>query len=951
MTECFIAPGFQTEYGTTLTITCRNGYRLVGPAERTCQQDGTWGEGETTCVPYACPRLQPPDNGQVHVQANSIAVYGCLEGYTLNGDSVLNCLDNDTWSAAPPTCDALECEDLSLKQFLNGRMAFTSFSFGSTVTFECNIGYILRGARRIECMSDGSWSADMPVCEKITCFPPFVADKSWFQGSDLTYGATIEFFCEEGYQAVGANTRTCQADGSWSGESPVCEAVVCPRPEPNPNVIVIGTLRSYGSVLEYRCNEGYRLNGPDWRNCTENGQWSGTEPSCTRNECPPTPDLANGRVLGRASGPGEQIRFSCNEGYHLAGLPFKFCLRGSLQWSNPDPSCVKVHCPDPPALPNGFHIGDEFFYQDTAEYGCNPGFELVGKSKITCLSSGQWSRRDGECLKISCGEPPLPQHVQFSLPGDETEGVFNDTANLSCVEGYVGKGISFTRCQANGAWTTFDFHCEIVECPPFRPVPHGKMKGEGRTFGSVVEIECDEGYYLVGKSSRKCEGDGNWGDEFEPYCERVQCEELSQINNGQTLVTDRTFGSVAEFRCDEGFRLHGSARRECRSDGKWSENEPYCQLVICSAPPLVEHANEFDSRSEYLYKSEARYVCEQGYAISSGDAVLSCSVNGDWIGTVPTCSLIQCGEPTHLENGKVLIASYNYLSEAQYLCYPGYRLKGSRTVTCDETGNWKGSGAECVPIDCGEPPYVANSKIDVTGDYTFNSEVFYFCDVGFVLSGQQSTTCLASGVWSGQAPLCEPISCGPPPSIQNAEFVGDSFYYLDRITYKCLEGYILNGNNVLQCNYDGSWLGERPECELLTCGPAPVLPHSSTTLTGGTGLNAVATFHCNDGYYLVGSATSVCREDLTWGLEGNDPFCQPVNCGLPPEIGFGKVIFTSTAYESSAIFECNKGYVMTTEGQLVCDKNGNWRGTTATCNPVSCGQPKIGKNVNIKGNT
>ena len=37
------------------------------------------------------------------------------------------------------------------------------------------------------------------------------------------YQMSITFSCDTGYSLVGSPTRTCQADGSWSGESPFCE--------------------------------------------------------------------------------------------------------------------------------------------------------------------------------------------------------------------------------------------------------------------------------------------------------------------------------------------------------------------------------------------------------------------------------------------------------------------------------------------------------------------------------------------------------------------------------------------------------------------------------------------------------------------------------------------------------------------------------------------------------
>jgi len=45
-----------------------------------------------------------------------------------------------------------------------------------------------------------------------------VSDPQTTFGSDATYD------CVPGYTVIGNSVRTCQADGDWSGEEPVCES-------------------------------------------------------------------------------------------------------------------------------------------------------------------------------------------------------------------------------------------------------------------------------------------------------------------------------------------------------------------------------------------------------------------------------------------------------------------------------------------------------------------------------------------------------------------------------------------------------------------------------------------------------------------------------------------------------------------------------------------------------
>ena len=42
-------------------------------------------------------------------------------------------------------------------------------------------------------------------------------------GSGTTYGSVIRFVCNDGFKVVGSAERTCQADRTWSGQDAFCE--------------------------------------------------------------------------------------------------------------------------------------------------------------------------------------------------------------------------------------------------------------------------------------------------------------------------------------------------------------------------------------------------------------------------------------------------------------------------------------------------------------------------------------------------------------------------------------------------------------------------------------------------------------------------------------------------------------------------------------------------------
>ena len=57
-------------------------------------------------------------------------------------------------------------------------------------------------------------------------------------------------------------------------------ARVCQHPGDIPNGIRRGNVFVYGSQVIYQCELGYRLEGRNSRTCQANGQWSGALPLC-----------------------------------------------------------------------------------------------------------------------------------------------------------------------------------------------------------------------------------------------------------------------------------------------------------------------------------------------------------------------------------------------------------------------------------------------------------------------------------------------------------------------------------------------------------------------------------------------------------------------------------------------------------------------------------------------
>lgn len=72
------------------------------------------------------------------------------------------------------------------------------------------------------------------TCETpVDCGAPVSPPNGSVTNDGTTYGSTARYACDPGYMIVGASTRTCMANGTWSGPAPTCVPVpgVC---NPNP---------------------------------------------------------------------------------------------------------------------------------------------------------------------------------------------------------------------------------------------------------------------------------------------------------------------------------------------------------------------------------------------------------------------------------------------------------------------------------------------------------------------------------------------------------------------------------------------------------------------------------------------------------------------------------------------------------------------------------------------
>lgn len=204
----------------------------------------------------------------------------------------------------------------------------------------------------------------------------------------------------------------------------------------------------------------------------------------------------------------------------------------------------------------------------------------------------------------------------------------------------------------------------------------------------------------------------------------------------------------------------------------------------------------------------------------------------------------------------------------------------------------------CVPSDtsCVSLQDPVNGAVDQPADAATGDTASYSCDEGYVLEGDATRTCEESGDWSSSAPRCvdeedpePPVHCSVLDGIADgAVDQPEEASPGDEATYSCDEGLVLLGSATRTCGEDGEWTGAAPICaEPLPCDEELSDPAGgSVSVPDEPIVGDHASYSCDEGYLLVGKAERLCGEGGVWA--GDAPTCELSMCLSATEFRFSE---------------------------------------------------------------
>lgn len=84
------------------------------------------------------------------------------------------------------------------------------------------------------------------------------ANVTILNGGGRSYGTIVRYECEPGYVRTGQPVLLCMSNGTWSGEVPTCSKAICPNFPEIKNGFIVDQTRSYmfGDEARVQCYKG-----------------------------------------------------------------------------------------------------------------------------------------------------------------------------------------------------------------------------------------------------------------------------------------------------------------------------------------------------------------------------------------------------------------------------------------------------------------------------------------------------------------------------------------------------------------------------------------------------------------------------------------------------------------------------------------------------------------------
>ncbi|XP_039250435.2 sushi, von Willebrand factor type A, EGF and pentraxin domain-containing protein 1-like isoform X1 [Styela clava] len=475
---------------------------------------------------FRVTRLQ---KGQKMFQVGDNVYVTCNDGYVRDGRAFLTCQKDGSWDDGYSSCKVIKlrtgCGEPNFPSksgVFMPPMYGDSYEVGTKLTFKCSQGRVMIGSQYSYCQANGEWNAIpdcMPGCTQQNVKYGTISPSPNVENQYHEFGQTITLKCKAGYKLVGPKTATCRPSGIWSAFlicSDVCDAPNIPNMKTYPAKVDGKRLYKAGQNVTCKCNAGFRLQGSPIIQCLSGNRWNVEMPTCKRIFCeaPAEISIAKYRPIQYQYSYGNKIRWVCKTGYVISGAKYSSCGQNGV-FIPAKPVCkvatdvkekqpgryviTRQACARPRKPVNGYLKPTKLYYDLAAEveYGCKTGYIMSGTARSTCRTQG-FGRETPTCTPIKCVEPSKPTNGRFATPLKKAY-YYGDKVQYECAENHVMSGSAVSTCQSNA-----QFHPKPPTCTP-----------------PSCRYECK---YVKGRSCQcnaECRYKLDCCDDFEQHCRKL----------------------------------------------------------------------------------------------------------------------------------------------------------------------------------------------------------------------------------------------------------------------------------------------------------------------------------------------------------------------------------------------------------------------------------------------
>ena len=160
-------------------------------------------------------------SGSVYTYGHNVTL-SCAQGFVLVGKASITCTYNGTWDLPLPHCAPVNCTALQAPAY--GMISHTNWTYTSTVMLSCLPGFHLRGTTPVTCLANGHWDGNVASCIPLNCSLPVVPQHGYIVKANTSFQGSVYYACTSGYVGVaGSAIQMCTASGSWDSMPLECD--------------------------------------------------------------------------------------------------------------------------------------------------------------------------------------------------------------------------------------------------------------------------------------------------------------------------------------------------------------------------------------------------------------------------------------------------------------------------------------------------------------------------------------------------------------------------------------------------------------------------------------------------------------------------------------------------------------------------------------------------------